>query len=233
MIKKIYYYKKYIQIFSSFADIVQFRRLKRRQLFGTDPVPLRIRKLGGAPLLCRPGTTDSAVFFDALIEGYHLPPHPLAADCTILDLGANVGYTMADFASRYPTARIIGVELDSTNADLALRNVASFGSRCQVLQAAVWHEDGQVTYGGKQEWVLDRFQLDHIDYPKMDIEGAEASVLRSDARWLQCVGCLKVEIHAPATMEWCSELLSEAGFTCSPDNHHPHYIVAVRKRSIA
>ena len=39
---------------------------------------------------------------------------------------------------------------------------------------------------------------DRIDLLKMDIEGAETSVLQSADHWLGCVGCLAVELHDEA-----------------------------------
>lgn len=192
------------------------------------------------PLLCRPGTSDADVLWDTFGEAYHRPPVPLPSESTIVDLGANVGYTAVDFAVRHPGARIFAVELDAGNAALAERNLAPFGSRCVVLRAAVWSVDGEVAYGGDEAWGLhvvpgsagervapaiqistlfDRFALDRVDYMKMDIEGAEAEVL-CDAGWLNRVDVLKIEVHPPATLESCEETLRAAGFRVGRDRRH-------------
>lgn len=209
------------------------------------PVELRIRGIP-VPLLCRPGTSDADVLWDTYGEAYHRPRLPLPSDATILDLGANVGYTAVDFAVRHPGARIVAVELDGDNATLAERNLAPFGERCTVVRAAVWSSDGRVTYGGNEAWglrvvpgptaadsagqertapairiqtILRRFGLDRVDYVKMDIEGGEAEVL-SDAGWMDRVDGIKVEVHPPATVESCEEVLRAAGFEVSLDSRH-------------
>jgi FkbM family methyltransferase len=196
------------------------------------------------------------VLEDTFVQGYHLPNHQLEDDCVILDLGANVGYTMADFAYRYPFARIIGVELDSDNAQIARRNVQEFGGRCVVVEGAVWHEDGRIVYGGGEEWafhVVDEIAtkttniksapaftiqtilamngVDKVRYMKMDIEGAEASVLAPNAPWLDRVEEIKVEVHPPATMESCKSVLEQAGFECVKDGRHWACLTAKRKRA--
>jgi FkbM family methyltransferase len=62
----------------------------------------------------------------------------------ILDLGANIGITVADNARRYPGARLIAVELDPENAELARLNTAPWADRVELLQGAVWTEDGEI-----------------------------------------------------------------------------------------
>jgi len=192
------------------------------------------------------------VLIDTFVNRYHLPPVQLRRDAVILDLGANVGYTMADFAHRFPDCRVIGYELDESNAELAGMNTRSFGSRCTVHRAAVWHKSGQIHYGGDEEWgfhvaddgevsaskgtapaltmddVLKTSRLEYVDYIKMDIEGAEAFVLGGEAGWLRAVGCIKVEIHPPATVDQCMHDLANAGFNCSRDHMHPSCVVGVR-----
>jgi FkbM family methyltransferase len=244
----------YRRLFVGTKDLLAFRRLRHRQSKSpATPVALRLKALDGALQFCRPGTTDAAVLIETFIKRYHLPPTPLGRNAVILDLGANVGYTMADFACRFPQSRVIGYELDAGNAALAALNTKPFGSRCQVNCGAIWHKTGKITYGGDQEWgfrvtadvddslgnrktapahtmhdVLDMHELDYVDYIKMDIEGAEAHVLRDNSSWLNSIGSIKIEVHAPATMAQCIRDLTDAGFTCSPDIVHPSCVVGVR-----
>jgi len=86
----------------------------------------------GHPVWVRIGTTDYQTLRNTVVSQYHLPLQPLAVDSlqlgakpVILDLGANAGYTVAHFAAVYPTARIVGVEMDAENVRLAQRNTAS------------------------------------------------------------------------------------------------------------
>ena len=102
---------RYRGILSSWQNANVYRRLVNGTLHASEPVPLRVREAGNHPLLCRPGTSDPDVLWDTFGEKYHLPPVALPADCYIVDLGANVGYTMAHFAFLYPRATVLGVEL--------------------------------------------------------------------------------------------------------------------------
>ena len=76
---------------------------------------------------------------------------------------------------------------------------------------------------------MDEYQIDRVDYLKMDIEGAEADILPLAANWASRVDCLKVELHAPATYESCAAWLSSAGYHCQPDDKHQHCLVATRR----
>lgn len=117
-----------------------------------SPVQLHPQALGGAAVTCRPGTTDAQVFDDTFVGLYHLPPIDLPPDAVILDLGGNVGYTAAHFAALCPRGTIVCVEMDAANAAAARSNLAAFGPRCRVIEAAVWDRDGEIVYGGTEEW---------------------------------------------------------------------------------
>jgi FkbM family methyltransferase len=218
------------------------------------PVTLAIRKLNGGTVQCRPGTSDPWVLWDVFRNGFHLPPESMAEPSCILDLGANVGYTAAHFAAVFPKARVVAVEMDGDNAGIARENVAPYAPRCELVHAAVWTSDGEITYGGHEQQgyrisqlddkatggtktvatisissLLDRRGIDVVDYLKMDIEGAEAHVLVENTGWMQRVNAMKLEVHPPATIEFCSKLLTDAGFECSPDSRHSHCVVAIRR----
>ena len=62
-------------------------------------LPLKPKALRGTEIYCRLGTTDIEVFEDTFIKRYHLPPLDLEPVRTILDLGSNIGLTIAHFAS--------------------------------------------------------------------------------------------------------------------------------------
>lgn len=216
-----------------------------------EPLELRVRGVP-FPLLCRPGTSDPDVLWDTFGEAYHRAPARLRDEATILDVGANVGYTAVDLALRHPRATVVAVEMDAANAAVASRNLVPLGERCRLLRAAVWSRDGTVAYGGEDAWgmrvlspgdgaargeapavrigtLLDRFHLERADYLKMDIEGGEAEVL-SDRGWLDRVDSLKIELHPPASYASCADVLTEGGFRTRPCRHHDACIVGVRER---
>ena len=217
-------------------------------------VPLRVRELGDQTIWCRSGLADLGVVYDTFVGAYHLPPQDLEPVRSILDLGSNIGLTVAHLAVRYPGARILGVELDPANCELARRNTAVLGERCEILRGAVWHEPGEVAYGGVREsgyavgagaadrkapaftvgQLLDRFGVDDVDYVKMDIEGAEREVLAQAGPWLRRVRCLKVEVHPEKasslyTLGRSMDDLERHGFRCDLDRRHHACVVAWRR----
>jgi hypothetical protein len=70
--------------------------------------------------------------------------------------------------------------------------------------------------------------LQSIDFLKMDIEGAEAQVLRVNTDWARRVRCIKVEVHGPYTVEDCVRDLQALGFTARPDRKHPAGVVGLQ-----
>lgn len=62
---------------------------------------------------------DCYVFHDQ----YHLAPGRLPDRPVILDLGSNIGCTIVHYKYLYGGSRIIGVEMDEGNYELAKRNV--------------------------------------------------------------------------------------------------------------
>lgn len=221
------------------------------------PLLVHPRALNGVGLLVRPGTTDPQVLDDTFVGLYHLPPTVLVPDAIILDLGGNVGYTAAHYAALCPRGRVICVEMDAGNAALARENLRSFGDRCTVIHAAAWSEDGELTYSGTEEWgfriaslegetttragtstrrvramriesILHECGVEHVDFSKIDIEGAEAQVVCASASWLQKVQTLMVEYHPPATRESMADALAVTGFRASDDSRHPRCLYGVR-----
>jgi FkbM family methyltransferase len=228
-----------------------FRRLARSPgCERSDAVArLRLRALGGREVLVRPGTSDVGTVWGTFARRYHLPPPELEAPRTIWDLGANIGLTIADFACRFPRARIVGVELDGDNVALARRNVASWADRCEVIHAAVWTSDGEVRYRG---WVggTSNYQVTAdaagrpvralslatlmserggpVDYLKIDIEGAERALFRDGTGWAGQVRCIKVELHGDYTIAACRADLRDLGYETRPDPHHSACVVGLR-----
>ena len=222
------------------SDARSFAQLARLRL--SDPtiktVDLRLRALDDHTVAGRPGTADLWAI-ETLLPPVHLPPEQIALQDVqrIWDLGANIGLTMAHLALKCPDAQIVGVELDAENAALCRRNVTPWAARCRVVEAAVWESDGEIVYGRQKgdelgfavEKDLDsgadglrakalalnslrNESEDLIDYVKMDIEGAERHVLRTNTQWAEGVRSIKVEVHPPYTVQECRQDLESLGF---------------------
>ena len=163
----------------------------------------------------------------------------------ILDLGANVGFASAIFASRYPSAKILAVEPDPGNYQVCLRNLAPYGDRIRVLLGAVWAKSTQLAlargnFCDGREWatrvgeaapgnpadvqawdvatLLNLAGQSQVDLVKIDIEGSEAEVFAAETgRWLPMVRNLCIELHD----EKCREIFFRAlaGFEYEIEEH--------------
>jgi FkbM family methyltransferase len=202
------------------------------------PVPLRLRPLGGRVLCVRPGTSD--IF--AIAQNF-LNVEPRLADRRarrICELGSNIGVKLAKLAVLYPDATLLGIEADPANAALARRNVAQFGDRCTVVQAAVWDHDTELVIEGERASLLitrkatdgeapdatrvrgrtvSSLLAEHmpegpIDFMHLSVQGAEARVLAGDVDWIDRVRSIKVSLHPDVglTREVGRALLRQFGF---------------------
>lgn len=80
---------------------------------------------------------DDPVLRDTFEGRYHLPPAAMTdAPMTVLDLGANIGLTVAHYAALWPSAAILGVEMDKENARIAELNTCRLPA-VEILVAAV------------------------------------------------------------------------------------------------
>ena len=197
-----------------------------------DPEPIALRALGGDAVEVRAGSADPDVLVGAFHGLYHLPSAELPSPRLIWDLGANVGLTMRQMATAFPEARIVGVELDPDNVELARRNLAPVAERVELVEGAVWPEPGTLSYGLPDGEAEDSYRvgeagegtasaitLDDLrdrfgtpDYVKMDIEGAERDVLERNTGWASAIPRIGVEYHAPYTLDDCERDLRSLGF---------------------
>jgi FkbM family methyltransferase len=137
------------------------------------------------------------------------PPH-------IIDCGSNIGLSVLYFKYLYPNAKIIAFEPDPEIFNILESNLRAFGYQGITLhQKAVWNCDNVMPFfsegsvGGRLSNQIDDGQKlikvstvrlkdyleDHIDFLKIDIEGAEIEVIEDCAELLRNVEHLFVEYH--------------------------------------
>ncbi|MDQ3644956.1 MAG: FkbM family methyltransferase [Actinomycetota bacterium] len=243
----------------SFLTYLRLKRIPRHTGSGGTVVRMRLRPLGGHAALLRPSTSDVDTLWGTFAGLYHRPPEEMdpAGLRLIWDLGSNIGLTMADLARRHPGARVIGVELDPENAALARTNTAPWTDRCEVVEAAVWPEDGQLHYvrlpGATSGHYVTEAELDEdpavslahsispasllalsgpgsiVDYVKVDIEGAESRLLRERTAWAQRVRAIKVEVHGAYTVEDCRSDLEQLAFETRLDPRQAACVIGTRR----
>jgi FkbM family methyltransferase len=201
----------------------------------------------GREVQLRPGTTDDQIFHETFVKEFHVPPEEIRP-ATVLDLGCNIGLTVAHYEHLWPDADIIGVDLDDENCVVARRNCR----RARILNVAVAATSGPKTYSGEEAWsfrldpsgdrTVESRTLDQLtdlfgggaDFVKMDIEGAEWDVVQASGEWPERVGSLLIEIHGnegrrQAGIDEMMGYLRDKGFTCR--KHEAHWSAIWAKRS--
>lgn len=219
---------------------------------------IRVRPLGGREVSLRRGTTDATTVFTTFFHRFHRPPKAavMRPQPFILDLGANIGLTMADFATTFPGSTVVGVELDHENAMLCRQNIAPWSTQCTLIEGAVWTDDGEITYessfGSEDAFTVAPSEKSTrgtpikarslnistilreagdpplVDFVKMDIEGAESSVLEKNTEWAERVRAIGVELHHGYTHEAAMSALRRMGFIAARATDHIDSVYGVR-----
>ncbi|MCE6992730.1 FkbM family methyltransferase [Dyadobacter sp. CY323] len=133
----------------------------------------------------------------------------------ILDCGANVGMSILYFKKLYPNAKITAFEAEPEIASILHRNLKENGiSDVTIIDKAVWTDENGIWFGSEsadsssiystsEKKKIDSIRLkdyllkeEHIDFLKIDIEGAENEVLTDCRYTLGHVQNLFVEFHS-------------------------------------
>jgi FkbM family methyltransferase len=220
-----------------------FRRFGgSRILMSRRPFPL-FSKYSRHPVLCRPGTSDLAVFGQIFIEREYRCIDDLANADLVIDCGANIGLSSAYFLSRFPNCHVIAVEPDPGNYAMMEVNLKPYETRVQMLNAAVWSHTASLTiseapYRGGAEWarqvrecqpgekpmfpatdigsLLKSSGRSRISILKIDIEGAEGVLFSSPGyqEWIDKTDVLLIELHDDSSFGKCSEIFFSAVKDC-------------------
>lgn len=157
---------------------------------------------------------------------------------TVIDAGANVGVFTVLAAVNAPHGRVIAIEPKVQHFLKLLRNIeanelpnvtpvnAALASYDDV--ATLWQEkygsgsdsliQGDSTRGESVQVIspltlMARYKLDHVDFLKLDIEGAEYDLFSGDLSWLDRVTRLAAEAHRKfGNPELIVNCLTSAGF---------------------
>lgn len=157
---------------------------------------------------------------------------------TILDLGANAGFTGIFLIRKYPNADVALVEPMPDNLNILKKNIELNSMSATVFAAAVGVSDGQVTmqiepkdYGHKVAMdkgeslgatlrvdslsvptLMKKLGWKRIDLLKVDIEGYEVHLLGQSCEWLSLVNAMCIEIHDGFTIQDLNRLAENYGF---------------------
>lgn len=209
----------------------------------------RLRR-GGMTALIRHGTPDPITLGEIFYSRYYeLPPAvervlgPRDRDCSVLDLGANIGLFGVWLLGERPNARIEAFEPDPANLEVLRQLVALHGrgDRWLVVPAAAAPFDGEIRFRTGDFTcsqidatadtsvaavdVMERIAA--VDLLKMDIEGGEWAILGDPRFAASPPPAVVLEYHPDGAPEGASpraaveSLLRDCGYTLAPIFHAP------------
>lgn len=217
------------------ADGLAFWWKAKRKTFGE----IRAKRWNTSFRL-RPHTTDYDTYEHVFVLREYDFPVPFEPNL-ILDGGANIGMSALYFARRFSNAKIIAIEPDAANYALLNHNTRNY-PQVECIQGGLWSTSGHLRIIDKSadansyqvEWtdhpssdtmralsigeILKNSGYKKLDIVKLDIEGAEKEIFRSDYdSWLPHTRLLIVELHdrmIPGCSKALFEALSSYDFSC-------------------
>jgi FkbM family methyltransferase len=195
----------------------------------SSPINMKLRSLS-FPIAIRPGTADATTIIETVIRQDYskisLDNNPV----WMIDAGAYIGDTAALFLSRYPGLKIIALEPNAESFNAAVHNLEPYGNRVILLNRALWISETEMRFGGASTSsnirdngvevkcisipaLMQQYSIPKIDILKMDIEGAEESVITSKPDlWLHFVDLIILEIHGDSKLRVIADVLRDNGF---------------------
>ncbi len=153
----------------------------------------------------------------------------------IIDGGANIGLATLYFKNKYPNAKIIAVEPELSNFELLKKNTEPY-KNIACLNNGIWSKNcfleiidegnGNASFITKElsehnnthttinsitiDEIMERFHFDKIDLLKLDVEGSEREIFKSNyEKWLQKTQNIIVEMH-PHLKADCEKIIMTA-----------------------
>jgi FkbM family methyltransferase len=185
------------------------------------------------PVHIRMRTSDASIYGGILLRGQYAFDLPFSPK-TIVDAGANIGMASIYFTHRYPEAKVVAVEAETSNFAVLARNVRPYPAIVP-LHAALWNRDGEITVRERDpasgvsakcafvtheglgvevraitmRTLMKEMQIHAVDVLKVDIEGAEKEVFEA-CDWMDDIRCLMIELH-DRFKPGCSEAVESVG----------------------
>lgn len=212
-------------------------RLLSRLSHSNNEITVRLRESG--KIVLRPFPRDYlAIAYEIFLdEAYRQPIDvPKINPKLIVDIGANLGYSVVYFAYKYPNSRLVAFEPHPAHLSVINRHleVNSFSNRVDVIENAVSNRNADmfITDKGDTSTVMESAEADcfpikvldffawvgnqTIDLLKMDIEGGEYAILNDQRFATTNINTIVLEWHntelIPNGHQWCSERLTELGY---------------------
>jgi FkbM family methyltransferase len=213
---------------------------------------LRLRyalPIGAVDILVRDNKGSDNFIVGEVFHHQYYEPHPRLQNVrSIVDLGANGGFTSVYWSKVFPLATQIAVEPHPDNAALARANCALNNVHAEIVQAACVPRDADgvrlslhskdyghvvssehapgtgfvnkdiTVEGVSMPELLRTREIHEVDLLKVDIEGYEKVLLYENDAWLSRVRAMVIEWHFPDAEQELSALAAKHGF-CPPERH--------------
>lgn len=190
------------------------------------------------PFAARLGSADFGTLRSIMLEKEYAGLDTLGANpATVLDLGANVGYSVRLWAALFPRCRLVAVEPDPGNAAVFRLNarLGGISGRVRLVRACVAAHPGRrkLSRGGQEDSysisavgggdgidvravtvddiISEHFRNQPVDLLKCDIEGAERELFGGCASWINRVGAIVIELHGGLTSQQLLGLIRDSG----------------------
>ena len=195
-----------------------------------------LKAFPGKKIFLRVYAGDIDIFYEIFYKKIYELPFSLDEQ-VIIDAGANVGFATLYFLSRMPDATIYCIEPDPDNFFFLEKNLQDYISSGKAIpvMAGLYGEDGLMSlkrshlkYNSAISDINDgnshsvacysvsvffkNLNIDKADIFKIDIEGAEENIFRSDVSWLRVVSSVLIEFHSKRIEEICLEKLRAQKF---------------------
>jgi FkbM family methyltransferase len=206
------------------------------------------------PLIIRKHTSDIHVFRSIFVKKELEVPIEINPKL-IIDAGAYTGLSALYYSSKYPQAKIIAVEPESSNFELLEKHTKYIPNVVRV-KSGLWYRNAflRIINKDKDKWafvvkevvenepydtpaitilsLLKQSGLDseQIDILKLDIEGSEKELFSKNSdKWLGKVKVIVIELHDRIT-KGCTEALFSAIRDSAWDEHRKgEKVILVRK----
>jgi FkbM family methyltransferase len=183
---------------------------------------------------------DSLSFYYQYKEIFEKKIYNFYSPCSspyIIDCGSNIGLGILFFKKIYPKSKVLGFEPDTSIFPVLEKNILR--NNCKdvtLINKAVWTNEANLNFipdgsdGGRiplemgeakrsvsvPTACLSNFLDEHVDFLKIDIEGAETLVLQSCKEKLNNIKNIFIEYHSifkeKQTLHQLLTILSEAEF---------------------
>ncbi|MET1414844.1 FkbM family methyltransferase [Roseibium sp. HPY-6] len=136
--------------------------------------------------------------------------------CLIIDCGANIGLSARFLSEEFPLAKVVALEPDSRNFELAKKNCAD-KPNIDIRKCAIGSESGYVTIVNTDDFanafrteihnspdgiplvtiedIAKEFEGHKLFFVKVDIEGFEEDLFSKNTGWLDRTYLLVIELH--------------------------------------